>query len=243
MPSEPGRAGGDDESRVLYSGPPGVRVERSARRVLLDLPEPRRTCGSAPLGGGLTRARTLCILRVDADRSDHGRADPPPEDTLLAHCRRQGRPGPYMGMMTAASMDSCRVVRRGKNGLDVLAALTAGVSNARRAGDRADVLQPDGETPPAGTINIIAVTNADLADEAMVEAIMIMTEAKAAVLGSLGVASPVSGLPATGTGTDCAAVVCGTGPRLRWCGKHVLLGELLAGAVMEALVSSLGPGS
>jgi len=73
----------------------------------------------------------------------------------------------------------------------------------------------------------------------MVECIMMATEAKSACLQNLGVKSPVSGEIATGTGTDSCAIACGTGPKVEYCGKHVLFGELLAKAVYKALKESL----
>lgn len=68
---------------------------------------------------------------------------------------------------------------------------------------------------------------------------MTITEAKAAVLRDRGVLSQVSDCVATGTGTDAVAVFCAGGFEARFCGKHVLAGELVARAVMEALTASL----
>lgn len=205
----------------------------------LELPAAWRACGSAPLGGGLTRARRLFILNVTEDGRRSPFGYPPPEKTLAGYGRDRGWSGPAMGMMTAASMNTCRVAARREAGLAVLVVLTAGLTNARRAGDRADCRSLDAGAPPAGTINILAATNANLTDAALVEALLVLTEAKTAVLQQYGVTSPVSGLPATGTGTDCAAIACGDGPNVRWCGKHVALGEMLARSVMEALAASL----
>jgi adenosylcobinamide amidohydrolase len=56
----------------------------------------------------------------------------------------------------------------------------------------------------------------------------------------LGVKSPVSRTIATGTGTDAIAVANGFGPEtIRYCGKHVLFGEMLASAVIETITDSL----
>lgn len=65
---------------------------------------------------------------------------------------------------------------------------------------------------------------------------MIITEAKAAALQEANIISPVSGLIATGTGTDSHAIVSGFGPaKVRCCGKHVLFGEVLGELVMESV--------
>jgi len=75
---------------------------------------------------------------------------------------------------------------------------------------------------------------------AMVESVMLATEAKTVAMRKLGVKSPVSGAIATGTGTDAIAVVNGFGSRsVRYCGKHVLFGEMLASVVIEAITKSL----
>jgi len=122
----------------------------------------------------------------------------------------------------------------------VEALVTAGLSNARRAGDPAEC-RDFGEAPQtAGTINTIIITNARLADAAMVEAVLTATEAKTAVLQQLGARSLSSGKLATGTGTDAIAIVSGDGPpEIHFCGKHVVFGEMIACAVMQAIEDSL----
>ena len=91
-----------------------------------------------------------------------------------------------------------------------------------------------------GTINIIVLTSAILTDAAMVEALMIATEAKSAALQETGVLSPVSNKIATGTGTDAIAVVSGQGPELvAYCGKHVLFGEVLGRLVTDGVKASI----
>jgi adenosylcobinamide hydrolase len=80
-----------------------------------------------------------------------------------------------------------------------------------------------------------------LTPAAMVETVMIATEAKAAAMQNLGVTSPVSRAVATGTGTDAVAVACRPGAQpMHYCGKHVLFGEILARLVIESLHASIG---
>ena len=75
---------------------------------------------------------------------------------------------------------------------------------------------------------------------ALVESVMLAAEAKTVAMRELGVKSPASGEIATGTGTDAIAVANGAGPkRIHYCGKHVLFGEMLASAVIEAITESL----
>ena len=91
-----------------------------------------------------------------------------------------------------------------------------------------------------GTVNIVAMTDAVLSPAAMAEAIIVTTEAKAAVFQDLNVLSYTNGALATGTGTDAVAIVSGTaGPENKFCGKHTLLGEMLATTLISALTDSL----
>ena len=117
--------------------------------------------------------------------------------------------------------------------------LTVGLSNARRVGDRADVSGLQGSPGGRGTINIIAGTSASLSPSALVEAVMIVTEAKACLLRDRRIKSMVSDSFASGTGTDSIVLFSGKGTPLDYCGKHVKAGELFAAVTYQALESSL----
>jgi len=213
---------------------PGVTLASDRDSVRLHFAEPLRALSTAVLNGGLCRAGGFLNLRVDRD----GPVEPEdPELTL----RRAAQPlfgdVATVGMMTAASMASLRAVRGQAGGAAVALALTAGLHNARRAGDPAAA---PAATPPVGTINIAVVTSLALTDAALAEAMLVITEAKAGLLQEIGVRSPVSGLPATGTGTDALAVFCpARTPQVRYAGTHTALGELLARLAMRALRDSL----
>ncbi len=64
----------------------------------------------------------------------------------------------------------------------------------------------------------------------MVEAIQIATEGRVRALYEAAIQSSVSNLHATGTGTDCIAVVSLDRGRSAYCGKHTQLGELIGRA-------------
>ncbi len=163
-----------------------------------------------------------------------------PENALAEYCRQLQLSGTTVGMMASASMDSFRLVSRSSQGVEISAMVTTGLSNARCAGDRADWRKFQIDANPTGTINIIILTKATMSHAAMVESVMLATEAKTVATRKLGVKSPVSGAIATGTGTDSIAVVNGFGSEtLRYCGKHVLFGEMLASVVIEAITESL----
>ena len=195
---------------------------------------------SAVFNGGACHASNILIMKVAENFEDTKQIVENPENILAEYCRQLQLSGTTVGMMTSASMDSFRRVSRSSQGVEISAIVTAGVSNARCAGDRADrrTFQPDAN--PTGTINIIILTNATMSPAAMVESVMLATEAKTVAMRKLGVKSPVSGAIATGTGTDAIAVANGFGSgTIRYCGKHVLFGEMLASVVIEAITESL----
>ena len=215
-------------------------IEQTSERLVVHLVKPRRVLSSAPFNGGVTHADRLLILKV-MDNFD-GVKGPfePLEKTFQNNCRQNRWTGVTVGMMTSATMSSFRYITRKEGAVEIAVLVTAGVSNARRAGDPAEYRLFDTAEIIGGTINIIVLTNATLTPAAQVEAVMVVTEAKAAVLQDLDVTSPVTGSTATGTGTDATAVINGFGSTdIAFCGKHTLFGEMLASATMAAISSSL----
>jgi adenosylcobinamide amidohydrolase len=215
-------------------------IAHSADHVSIRLSQSRRVLSSAPFNGGLVDADHLLIMNVPDNFNGAKGPFEPLEETFKNYCRQKKWSGITVGMMTSAKMTSFMSVRRESGGVEILVLVTAGVSNARRAGDPAEHRRFDSVQMTTGTINIIVLTSAALTPAAQVEAVMVVTEAKAALMQDLSVTSPVSGKVATGTGTDAIAIVNGfTPPEISFCGKHTLFGEMLASAVMEALTDSL----
>ena len=200
----------------------------------------RLVLSSAVYNGGVCAASNILIMKVAENFEGTEQIVKTPENTLTEYCRQLRLGGTTVGMMTSASMDSFRRVTRSSQGVEIAVMVTAGISNACCAGDRAAwrTFQADGNS--TGTINIIIIANAMMSQAAMVESVMVVTEAKTVAMRKLGVKSTVSGLMATGTGTDAIAVVNGFGlEAIHYCGKHVLFGEMLASAVIEAITGSL----
>lgn len=159
---------------------------------------------------------------------------PPAQDTLLQAAKDWQLPSPCSAMMTAASMKSLGYADIQQQGLRVECWVTSGLSNLRRCGDPTDA------PPRAGTINLIVLIHHALTPAALCEAMIIATEAKTTAVRDLNLISPVSGLPASGTGTDSHAILCAMQePVHSYCGKHTLLGECLGKAVLEACQQSL----
>ncbi|MCP4578817.1 MAG: adenosylcobinamide amidohydrolase [Deltaproteobacteria bacterium] len=211
-------------------------LDHTPHHVHVAFSRPHHVISSAVLNGGMVHASHILNLKVPK----HSKPSESPEATLTDYCAASGWQGTAVCMMTAASMDSLRITRESKQDVDVIVLVTSGLSNPRRVGDRAEYREMTAETEEVGTINTIAMTSAILTQSAMVEALMIATEAKSAALQELGIRSSVSNHIATGTGTDATAVVAGHGPgKIRYCGKHVLFGEVLGRLVMDAVSSSI----
>ncbi|MHB8383096.1 MAG: adenosylcobinamide amidohydrolase [Candidatus Binataceae bacterium] len=205
----------------------------TARTLIVRFPMPYRTLGWAPLGGGYGSTRVVSnhqVEKVDRHATEFPRA--------FLRCRIEELEPDARGavaMMTGARVENAAYVCGRRGALAVAAWCTAGCSNALRAGDRATVA----DTRP-GTINLIVAISQPLAAAAMVEAIQIATEARVLAVQQAGIISTRSGLPATGTGTDCIVVASPPGARpYPWCGKHTLLGEMIARATLKSCARAL----
>jgi adenosylcobinamide hydrolase len=215
------------------NSPFSVRYQQDA--LILSFSLPARTLSWAVLNGGFCNARHVMNHHVDGN------------DTLFC-----AQPGPWLeraalalnlqgkvvAMATAVEMRHAVQVSMESSGARVVCFATVGCGNALSVGDAATVTT---EQPVAAlhTINMILTVEPGLADEAMVEAIQIATEGRVRALYEKGIRSCQSGLPATGTGTDCVAVVSlGNGVDL-YCGKHTKLGELIGSAAYMTVAKGL----
>ena len=218
---------------------PGVKLDVTKEYVHITLETARLCLSSAVLGGGLGNVSHILNLHVSENFKGTKAEFEAPEITLGAYARSKGWVGESVGMMTSAYMNSFAHAALQTEDVILECYLTAGLSNARRAGDPADWRHFNDESPESGTINIILGTNAILTKAALVETLILVTEAKTALLTERNIMSPISGLPATGTGTDTVTVFCGEGRPIRYAGKHVLFGEMTANVVQDALAASL----
>lgn len=221
---------------------PGVDLNHTDNHVALTFDSEREILSSAVLNGGSGSVRTVLNQRV-VDNFDGSKTEfLSPEETLENYAREKLLPEPVAGMMTSAQMEYFRASTaiHHETGHRVAVAITAGLSNARAAGDVAEYRKLT-ETPhETGTINIILGTTVSLTPAAKAEALMIITEAKTALLHELNEQSRISAFPATGTGTDSAAVFSSPESlKVHYCGKHTLLGEMIGILVKETLRKAL----
>lgn len=224
-------------NRAEISFLPGAWLEHCCDWVTVRFDAPCLALSSAVVGGGLISAHRWLNLRVSGDSTDELES---PAATLAEVSRSRDWEGVSVGMLTAASMRSLRIRRMRVPGGEFAVAVTAGLGNARRAGDRAEYRAVGTRPMMAGTINTAIFTTFRLDPAVMVEIVMTVTEAKAARLQELDIRSPVSGAVATGTGTDAVAVFSGTSAAsLPYAGKHTLAGEALARLTLAAVGDSI----
>jgi adenosylcobinamide hydrolase len=224
-----------------------TRFRVEARTLVIDLDAPRIVLSSAPRGGGLIRARYILNHQVlpnpvGSPQAARTCSCADPTGYLGQVAAGLGAKRQSVALMTAVPMEQLVTLREEEDGLWVEGFFTVGVTNAMRAGQPAPARERGQPHSVPGTINIILVTNARLARGAMVEAVQVITEAKASALMSQDVPT-WTGLPgATGTGTDAVVVVSGAGkagPSLRYCGTHTRMGELIGGLVHRGVSEGL----
>lgn len=210
-----------------------VRNELDA--VIVSFAAPARTLSWAVLNGGFCQACHVINHHVDGKDALFC-AQPGP--WLERAASGLGLQGKVVGMATAVAMRHMVQVSMTSGGARVTCFTTVGCGNALSVGDPASVTIEE-SAPTLHTINMILTVESGLSDAAMVEAVQIATEGRVRALYENGIKSCRSDLPATGTGTDCVAIVSlGDGVE-RYCGKHTKLGELIGGAAYVSVAKGL----
>lgn len=210
-------------------------VSQQQNVLILSFSSPVRTLSWAVLNGGFCHADHVINHHVDGKNALFC-AQPAP--WLERAAAALGLRGKVIAMATAVEIRHTVQVAMNGDGARVTCFTTVGCGNALSVGDTASVTI---EEPAAAlhTINMILTVQPGLSDEAMVEAVQIVTEGRVRALYERGIKSYQSGLPATGTGTDCVAIVS-LGDRFeRYCGKHTQLGELIGGAAYISVAKGL----
>jgi len=210
-----------------------IRVEHEA--LVLSFPQPVRVLSWAVLNHGFCYANHMINHHVDKD--DAGFAVDP-EEWLNSAVRRLGLHGTVVGMATGVKIELLEQASFSNREMEATCFATVGPSNALTVGDNTDQTSM-GETAASHTINMILLVRPGLSDGAMVEAIQIATEGRVRALFEMRILSTRSRLPATGTGTDCVAVVSLDKSETPYCGKHTKLGELIGLAAYTAVKKGL----
>lgn len=204
-----------------------VTVALDGRFLVATFARPHRVLSFAVARPGFVDATQVAWCQVRDDEL----APPVEPHELLARELAAAGLANAVGMMTSAALDTYDDVTRTSGGASVRTVVTVGLDNARRAGDEWDVA-----APPIGTINVFCRASLAVSDAALVEMLALAAEARAMAVLEAGVRSPKSGLPATGTGTDCIVVAAPCGePVTSYAGKHTALGHLVGATVAEAV--------
>jgi adenosylcobinamide hydrolase len=213
---------------------PFVRADQDAFILSFSVPAP--TLSWAVVNGGFCYADHVINHHV---RGNNTRFCAQPSLWLEKAALELGLQGKVVAMATAVEMKQLVQVSMAGGGAEVTCFATVGCANALSVGDPCSVAL--GEQAPASlhTINLILTVDSGLSDEAMVEAIQIATEGRVRALYEAGIRSSISSLAATGTGTDCIAVVSLGRARNRYSGKHTQLGELIGCAAYNAVKNGL----
>ena len=154
-----------------------------------------------------------------------------PRRFLARRLRAQGLSG-AVGLMTSRSVERHHQAERGESGVRARCLATVGLGNAVRVGDPTS----HAAARRVGTINLLCWVSRPLAPAAALEALALAAEARTAAILDAGVASRVSGAPATGTGTDCIVIAAPAERRgAAYAGKHTAIGAAIGAAVHDAV--------
>lgn len=227
---------------IMMSGnsivfPPQILFNQTESHIHLEFTTTFNVLSSAVLNGGFQEANHIVNLKVPKESYKIEK----PDITINNYCIQYNWKGSTVGMMTAASMKSLRIRHVKVENVNMFVLITAGLSNPRRAGDYTECRMLFPVSLSHDTINIILISTASFAPAAMVEAIMIITEAKTAALQNANIKSPISNKIATGTGTDSIVIATQKNEKLciEFCGKHTLIGELVGQLVIDAITDSI----
>jgi adenosylcobinamide hydrolase len=207
---------------------PGITINLDAEALIIHTPRPMLAISSSVTGGGILSTRYIVNMHVDKNYNSAC-----PADDLVALAQRRGIAEPFQGLMTAVYLEKTKIETLCEQGITVTALMTAGIGNASCAGISAPA------APQPGTINTILLVDANLTPAALVNAVMIATEAKTATLYDQNTHT-TDGLPATGTSSDAICIACtGRGEATDYAGAATLVGWLIARTVRYTLKLAL----
>jgi adenosylcobinamide amidohydrolase len=207
----------------------GVEVVETAttRALVVRLGALHEALSWAIVNGG--RTRTDVVVWREVRRGELG----PSVDAravLRETLAQLGAPG-AVGLLTARDVRRFEIERVERGGVVAECLATVGLGNLLAVGDATAEMRV-----PVGTINVLCRVSVGLTEEALIEASSIAAEGRTAAVLAAGLPSPLSGRPATGTGTDCIVMAAPVGRRPdRFAGKHTACGSAIGAAVFGAV--------
>lgn len=200
--------------------------------LVVSFAKPQTALSWAICGGGINRAKTVAWRQVKNQELN------PLVDAkeFLKQSLVEKGVTDAIGMLTSADVSLYQDVSQIREGIEARCIATVGMTNALRIGDA------PGQVERVGTINLLCAVSVPLSMLAMIEALSLAVEARTAAVMGASLPSIQSNLPATGTGTDCVALVCPPQidmPSENYAGKHTVLGSLIGEVVYKAVESGL----
>ena len=211
-------------------------MERRERLLVGRFSQPRQTLSWAIWNGGRGQSASVAWVEVSNAELPIG-VDP----RRLCQERLRGEGlGDALGFLTSRRLDRYEEASAELDGVCAKVVATVGLSNAVRVGDSPGSFAAPSPVPaiPVGTINLLAEVSVPLSEEAALEALSVVIEARTAAVTEVAFPSRRSGQPATGTGTDCVALAWPAAPAgsvVRYAGKHTALGHVLGEASLRAV--------
>lgn len=207
-------------------------LEISKEHVKLIAPFPLKTLSSGVTGAGMGWYQHFINRHVDLTyQCDDYRAE---MDQYLV--QRGLLPSTTVGMMTAVLTEDASYRFIEEEGVSALIVVTVGIGHAVDAAKASE--HDSGLTP--GTINIWAFVNGELSDQAFVQSIITITEAKAAFLRDYEIKDKVTVTVATGTSTDSVLIAATQqGNYVEFAGTITLLGKMLSRGVYKCLSEAI----
>jgi len=210
----------------MFLGGGALELTPSRNWLVVRFASRHEVLSSALVGGGRRRTRTVAWHEVR--NAELGPSVDP--ERLFRTRAAQMRLSGAVGMLTSRSLQRYVTAERGSDRIAAQVVATVGLGNALRVGD------PPGLEVPAGTINILCRVSEPLSEEAAIETLSLVAEARTLAVIEASVGSIRSGLPSTGTGTDCIVVASPLGrAKIRYAGKHTEAGHVVGAAVTDAL--------
>lgn len=129
--------------------------------------------------------------------------------------------------LTSRSIARYQTAEAHVDGIQASAVATVGLSNAERVGMRRAKTRQG-----VGTINVAVSVSVELSDVGLLEALSIAVAARTAAVMDADLR--IDGGVATGTGTDCLAMVAHAGV-VNYAGLHTTVGEAVGRVVYDAV--------
>ena len=200
-------------------------LEQPGRWLIARFPEQWNMLSWSVVNGGFQRTKTAAWLYLKQNEIA-GVTDP--VDWMRGQMYAQGV-SDALGFMTSRREHAWAEASASEADCNAWAVGTVGMSNALRAGD------PQGVWT-FGTMNMLVAVSNPLTMEAALEALCLVSEAKALAVVESGVRSIVSKEPASGTGTDYMALAWPMlGASQLYAGKHTAVGAAVGRAAYLAV--------